>query len=182
MKNKKVLWICETGLLLAVLLVLQALTKPAGQLVTGSCVNAVLAITALCVGLGSGLTIAVLSPIFAFLLGIAPQILTVPAIMVGNCVFVALLNLLAGRGKTPLWKQLVAWAVSAVAKFVTLYLLVAKVICGLLAQQLALKPPMIVKLTETFSIPQLLTAAIGGAVALAVTPVLRKALNHMNNT
>lgn len=182
MKNKKILWICETALLLAVLLVLQTLTKPAGQIVTGSCVNAVLAITALCVGLGSSLTIAVLSPIFAFLLGIAPRILTVPAIMAGNCVFVALLHALAGRGEAPLWRQLVAWAASAAAKFVTLYLLVAKVICGLLAQQLALKPPMIANLTKMFSTPQLITAAIGGAVALAVAPVLRKAIKQINHT
>ena len=45
--NKKILWITETAVMLALLVTLQAVTKPLGQLVTGSCVNAVLAITVL---------------------------------------------------------------------------------------------------------------------------------------
>ena len=80
--NKKIRWITETAILLALLVTLQAVTKGFGQLVTGSCVNAVLAIAALVGGLASGLTVALISPVLAFLLGIAPQILTVPAIMV----------------------------------------------------------------------------------------------------
>ena len=91
-KTSKLLW-----LMLALLVALQALTKPLGQLVTGSCVNAVLAITALFAGLSSGVTVAVISPVLAYLLGIAPQILTVPAIMVGNTVYVVLLALIAGK-------------------------------------------------------------------------------------
>ena len=45
--NKKVRWITETAIMLALLVTLQAVTKGFGQLVTGSCVNAVLAIAAL---------------------------------------------------------------------------------------------------------------------------------------
>ena len=79
--SKKIRWITETAVMLALLVALQALTKPMGQLVTGSCVNAVLAVSALVGGLSSGLVVALVSPVLAFLLGIAPQILTVPAIM-----------------------------------------------------------------------------------------------------
>ena len=43
--NKKIRWITETAIMLALLVTLQALTKPLGQLVTGSCVNAILAVT-----------------------------------------------------------------------------------------------------------------------------------------
>ena len=43
----KTRWIVRTGVLLALLITLQALTKPLGQLVTGSCVNALLAVAAL---------------------------------------------------------------------------------------------------------------------------------------
>ena len=39
--NKKVRWITETAVMLALLVALQALTKGFGQFVTGSCVNAV---------------------------------------------------------------------------------------------------------------------------------------------
>ena len=61
--RKKVLWITETAVMLALLVTLQALTKPMGQLVTGSCVNAVLAISVLLVGMSSGITIALISPV-----------------------------------------------------------------------------------------------------------------------
>lgn len=179
--RKKILWITETAVMLAMLVALQALTKPMGQLVTGSCVNAVLAVAALVGGLGCGLTVALISPVLAFLLGIAPQILTVPAIMVGNSVFVVLLHLLADKTGKNLVKQVVAWLAAAAAKFATLYAVVVWLICGLFAQSLLaagmLKAPMLKALPATFSWPQLFTALIGGAVALLIAPILRKALH-----
>ena len=179
--NKKIRWITETAIMLALLVTLQALTKPMGQLVTGSCVNAVLAVSALVGGLGCGITVALISPVLAFLLGIAPQILTVPAIMAGNTVYVVLLCLLADRtGKKPV-RQVAAWLVAAAVKFVTLYAIVVGLICGVLSESLlasgVMKAPMLKALPATFSWPQLITALIGGAVALLIVPVLRKALH-----
>ena len=166
--------------MLAVLVTLQWLTKPMGQFVTGSCVNAVLAIATLVGGLSCGLTVALISPVLAFLLGIAPQILTVPAIMVGNAVFVVLHYVLLDRSGKNLLKQGVAWVSAAVAKFAVLYAIVNWLICGLLSESLlaagTLKPPMLKMLPATFSWPQLVTALIGGAVALLIAPALRKAL------
>ena len=178
--NKKIRWITETAVLLALLVSLQALTKPLGQLVTGSCVNAILAVSALVGGLSCGVTVALISPVLAFLLGIAPQILTVPAIMVGNTVYVALLHSLADPAGKHMGRQAAAWGIAAVGKFATLYFLVAKLICGVLADSLlasgAMKPPMLQLLPATFSWPQLATALIGGAVALVIVPLLKKAL------
>ncbi len=180
--NKKASWITETAVMLALLVSLQALTKPMGQIVTGSCVNAVLAVTTLVGGLASGITVAVISPIMAYLLGIAPQILTVPAIMVGNTVFAVMLHFLADKTGKSIGKQVTAWLLAAVGKFAALYLIVVKVICGVLAPTLMaagiLKEPMLKALPATFSWPQLITALIGGAVALAIVPVLRKALKR----
>jgi hypothetical protein len=167
--------------MLALLVSLQALTKGFGQLVTGSCVNAVLAVAVLVGGLGCGLTVALVSPVLAFLLGIAPQILTVPAIMAGNAVYVLLLHFLADRNGKNLLKQAAAWVIAALAKFATLYIIVVKLICGVMASSLlaagTLKEPMLKMLPATFSWPQLITALIGGAVALLIVPVLRKALH-----
>ena len=178
--NKKIRWITETAVMLALLVSLQALTKPLGQLVTGSCVNAILAVAVLVAGLGSGVTIAVISPVLAYLLGIAPQILTVPAIMVGNSVFVVLLSLLADKSGKNIAKQIIAWLAAAAAKFAALYAIVVWLICGVLSESLlasgAMKAPMLKALPATFSWPQLITALIGGAVALLIVPVLRKAL------
>ena len=178
--NKKIRWITETALMLALLVSLQAITKPLGQLVTGSCVNAILAVSALVGGLGCGLTVALISPVLAFLLGIAPMALTVPAIMAGNSVYVLMLSLLAGKKDSHPVKLVVAWVAAAAAKFSTLYILVAELICGILAESLiasgAMKPPMVQALPVTFGLSQLVTALIGGAMALIVVPSLRKAL------
>ena len=175
--NKKLRWITETAIMLALLVSLQALTKGFGQLVTGSCVNAILAISVLVGGLGSGITVALISPVLAFLLGIAPQILTVPAIMAGNAVYVVLLYLIAGKS---IVRKVVAWLVAAAAKFAALYAIVVGLICGVLSSNLlaagVMKEPMLKALPATFSWPQLITALIGGAVALLIVPVLRKAL------
>lgn len=173
--NKRVLWITETGVLLALLIVLQAATRSAGQYVTGSCVNAVLALAVLTAGLWSGVTVAVLSPFFAFLLGIGPQLLPiVPAIAAGNAVFVLLLWALAGRREAPVWRQALAWPASAGGKFAALYLLVVRLLCSVLP----LKPPQIDVFTAMFSWPQLVTALIGGGLALLIAPLLRRALRR----
>ena len=180
--NKKIRWITETAIMLALLVTLQALTKPAGQFVTGSCVNVVLAMAALVGGLWSGLTIALISPVLAFVLGIAPQILTVPAIMVGNAVFVLLLHLIVGGQYKSVLRRIIAWLVAAAAKFAALYLIVVKIICGVMASSLlaagTLKEPMLKALPATFSWPQLVTALIGGGIALLIVPVIRKALKR----
>ena len=67
-------------------------------------------------------------------------------------------------------------------KFAVLYVLVSWIICGvaadaLLAQGL-LKKPMLTMLPATFSWPQLVTALIGGALAMLIVPVLKKALRN----
>ncbi len=177
MKNPKVLWITRTAVLLALLVVLQAATKPLGQLVTGSCVNAVLAVAALLGGMGCGAVIALISPVLAFLLGIAPQAVTVPAIMAGNTVFVILLSFARNR---EMGQRIAVWLIAAAAKFAALYLLVVKLICGLLAPALLsggmLKEPMLKALPTMFAWPQLITALIGGGIALAIYPLLKKGI------
>ena len=177
--RKKILWITETAAMLALLIALQWITKPAGQLVTGTCVNCILAVSVLLGGMGNGVTVALLSPVIAYGLGIAPNLATVPAIMVGNALFVLVLKSLAGRR---LWKQVLALVSAAALKFAVLYALVSWVICGVAADALLaegiLKAPMVTALPATFSWPQLITALLGGAVALTIVPALKKALHR----
>lgn len=166
--RKNTIWITRTGLLTALLVVLQTVTAPAGQLVTGSAVNAVLAIAALLGGVGCGLTVAAVSPVIAFSIGIGPQLLPiVPAIAAGNCVYVLLLALLA---KPEPARRILALLASSCAKALTLYLLVVQLLCRVLP----LKPPQIEKFTTMFSLPQLVTALAGGAIALVIVPLLKK--------
>ena len=173
MRNKT-RWITETAIMLALLVILQAVTKSAGQLVTGSCVNAVLAVTVLVSGFSSGLTVALISPFVAFLLGIGPQLLPiVPAIALGNAVYVLMLSRLCGQ-KPPVWRKALAVAGSSGAKFLTLHLVVVRFLCNILP----LKQPQIATFSTMFTWPQLITALIGGTLALLIAPVIYKSLHR----
>lgn len=167
--RQRTLWVTRTGVLIALLVVLQWATSAMGQYVTGSCVNAVLAVASLAGGLWSGVTVAALSPFCAKLFGIGPQLIQiVPAIAVGNLVFVAALHFFCRHQK------ILGLVLSAAAKFAALYLLVVKFIVPMLAANL--KPQQIATFSAMFSWPQLVTALIGGGVALAILPVLKRAI------
>ena len=183
--KQKIRWITQTAALLALLICLQAvgsmipeaLTK---QLITGTLVNCVLAVCVLLVDMQCGITVALISPICAFVLGIAPNFITVLPIMIGNVCFVGLLKLLFAKNK------FLALGIAAVVKFSVLYLLVVQMICGfassaLLGQKIGdivlLAPPMLNMLPTMFSWPQLVTALTGGIIALLILPTLKKALH-----
>ena len=191
MKMNRVKWLVETAMMLALLLCLQWVTgyipKPVQQFITGSLVNCVLAVTVLLCGRASGITVALISPVFAAVLGIAPNYVVVPAIMAGNVVYVLLLKTIIGKDAKSAVKNALALAGSAAAKFAVLYVLVVQVICNLAADALLgqklfgkvlLAKPMLTALPAMFTWPQLITALIGGAVALMILPVLRKALKR----
>ena len=95
--------------------------------------------------------------------------------------------LLAGKAKRPYLMQSDGVLVAALLKFGVLYGLVVKVICGVasgallgqkIGQTVVLAPPMLEKLPAMFTWPQLITALIGGAVALPVTAALRRGLKR----
>ena len=170
--NKKTLWITETAVMIALLVALQWATKPLGQFVTGSCVNLVLGVSALVGGLWCGLTVALVSPFFAFLLGIGPAFLPiVPMVAVGNMVLVVILHLLASRDKIAV-RSYLAVAVGAVTKFLALWLLIVK----LVLPTLGVAEKQVAAISASFSWPQLVTAAIGGVLAVTIAPLIRKAL------
>lgn len=163
--------ITYTAVLLALLIVLQWATKSLGQFVTGSCVNCVLAVAALVVGLESGLLVALVSPFMAFLLNIGPaNIAVVPAIAAGNAVLVLVLWLILHK-KQNIVRSVLGVACASAAKFLALYLLVVQLLCRVLT----LKEQQIALFSQMFSWPQLVTALIGSAVAVALIPLVRRA-------
>ena len=184
--HRKAIWLTRTAAMLALLICLQwagsmiphALTK---QLITGTMVNCVLAVTVLTVGYRSGISVALISPVCAFWVGIS-QLITVLPIMLGNLVFVLLLGRLMGKA---LWQKVVALGAAAAAKFAVLYILVVKIICGLaldvflgkkVGDTILLGPKMPGMFSLMFSWPQLVTAVAGGILALIILPVLKKAI------
>ena len=172
---KKTLWITQTAVLTAMLVLLQSITKAGGQFVTGSCVNAVLAVAVLFSGLWSGVMVAVISPFLAFFLGNGPQLIPiVPAIAVGNVVYVLILHFLCSKKNLPIWKQGIGLVCAATSKFLALYLIVVQILCRVLS----LPEKQVATFTTMFSWPQLITALIGGVVALMIVPTLKKAFRR----
>ena len=158
----------RTAILIALLIALQAATRPlANQFVTGSCVNLVLAVAAMLCGVWSGVIVAIVSPFFAYFLGISPQLWLAPAIACGNAAYVVVIALLSGKiaGKAG---GAVGVTVAAVCKFVVLYLVVVKLFIPM--------GNLPAKVAAQFSWPQLVTALIGGFLALAIVPTIKKAL------
>lgn len=177
--NKKIQWITRTAILIALLVAVQwatAFTQSfAGQYITGSLVNCVLAVAVLFGGLCSGVTVALLSPFCAFLLGIGPKLIQiVPCIAVGNTVYILVLWLLLGKKQQAVWMQAAGVLAAAAAKFLTLYAAVVKIVIPVMGD--ALKAPQVQTFTAMFSWPQLVTALVGGTLAMLLLPVLNKAL------
>ena len=156
--------LCRTAIFLALLIAVQFVTRSMGQYVTGSLVNLILIASGLMCGLWGGLAVAVLSPICAFFIGIGPAFpQVVPAVALGNAVLVLLWVLIAGAKNAPIARQAIALVVAAVAKFLTLYLVIVK---WLVPMVLTLNEKQMAVLSASFSFPQLITAVIGGVLAM----------------
>ena len=173
--NSKLKTLCRTAIFLALLVAVQFVTRSMGQYVTGSLVNLILIASGLLCGLWGGLAVALLSYTVPQTIGgngpAFPQI--VPAIMLGNAVIVLVWHLIAGGQNTRLPGYLLAAAAGALAKFAVLYLVIVK---WLVPMVLTLNEKQTAMLSASFSFPQLITAAIGGALAILLVPPLRRAL------
>lgn len=176
-KRNSIFWVAQAGLLIALLVVVQLLTflmpksvPLIGQLFTGTLVNLVLIVGAGSVGFAGTAAAAVLSPVLAFAFGQMVFPPMIPVVAIGNLVIVA-----------------VTWAVfvhetrrppknSSVFRM-------AGIVCGAAAKTAFLwlatvllvvpvffggKPAVAQVLSLMFSWPQLVTAMVGGALALVV--------------
>lgn len=184
MKLKKTLtWITTTAMLIALLIVCQwGLGSLTGnnQYVVGAAVNLVLIVAATVGGLYCGLTVAALSPFFAFLLGVGPQFIQIiPFIALGNIMLVLICSLLDSE-KIFKFNQYARLAIADVLgaglKCLTLYLCIAKLMVPVLLNGSLIPEKAAATLSATFGISQMITALIGGTIALAIVPMLKKAL------
>lgn len=172
--NDKVKWITRSAAAIALIIVVQLATASLKQqLLTGSLVNLVLALSVLLFGCGVGAAAAVVSPFVAYLLGINAQILVVPAIAVGNLTYVlviALLLRLLKQAKLPaFFRNLISVLAGAVCKFLIQYLLIVKWIAPSF-----LPPKAQPVIAASFGVMQLFTACIGGVLACLIFAVVAK--------
>lgn len=176
MNNKsRVVWVTRTAVFIALLIVMQAATAPLGNiLVTGSIVNLLLILSVMTCGLLSGLTTAVLSPVLARLFGIGPLWSIIPFIILGNLTLILLWHFIGSRTKfNRIAAYIVALIAAAAAKFAVLYFGIVKLAVPVLLQ---LPEQQATVISAMFSIPQLITAAIGGAAAIVILPLLLRAM------
>ncbi|HOZ21778.1 MAG TPA: ECF transporter S component [bacterium] len=150
-------------LLIAIALIIQMIGLP--QPLTGPLVNLMLALTTLITGAAAGVALGCLTPLIALIRGQLPPLLApfIPFILAGNALYVIFLGLLCKKGcGLPLrsWRAWLGVLLGSTAKFIWLFA-AARLIMPLLIAR-TLPEPVIAMLT----FPQLVTALIGGVLAL----------------
>lgn len=161
--------LARTGLLLALLLTVQALrlVLPLPPFITmfgiGSAVNACLLVATLFVGLRAALLMAVIAPTVAWLQQMLPLPILIVPVAVANAVYLTVFFWLFRRQR---WLAVFA---AATVKMAAMY-----AVTDWLLRFVAL-PELPAKLLRLmFSWPQLVTGALGGALCLLIVERLRK--------
>ena len=181
MNSKRILWITQTAIFIALLVSAQAFTRPLGQFVTGSSVNFILVVSCILIGLSSAAVVAVVSPIFAFLIIGAPAFpVIIPFIMLGNLALVTAFHFISGKSFVNLNKSsyiriCIAAVTGSFLKFLVLWIGIVQVALSIIPD---LRQPQIDAMSAAFSWPQLVTALIGSGLAIIIMPTLMKALKH----
>ena len=175
--KKQTLFITQTAVMIALLLGVQFVTRPFGQFVTGSLVNLILLTSLFIIGIGSGVTVGILSPFLAFFVGIGPALPQVtPFMAVGNVLLVLVAsfvrNKITKHNKKDVFFTVVGLISASTAKF--LFLWVGLVIIALPLIP-GIKEQQVTMLSAAFSWPQLVTALIGSSLAMLVVPLLKRA-------
>ena len=168
------LWITRTAGLVALLIALQVATATLGNVImTGVAVNLMLIVSVMTFGLSSGLSVAVVSPIAAKFFGIGPFWLLIPFIAAGNAALVWVWHFFGNRNMGRKYTAYVVALVCAVtAKFLVLYIGVGRIAVPLF---LSLSEQQAAAVSYMFSFMQLVTASVGGVLAIIVLPALKKA-------
>ena len=174
MINDKVGMLTRTAVLLAVVVVVQMVGRslPNSNFIVGPLVNMCLLIATMTVGVGGGITIAILSPFTSLINNNAPVAAALlpfaPVIAAANIIFILVFYFLYSKNKY------VGFVSAAVLKFGFL-LLSIKLFLNIFDF-----PKFNDKLIALFSWPQLVTALIGGFVALPIIIAVKKATKNSN--
>lgn len=182
-KNKGLLLVLQTAMLLALMLVFQQLRLLLGNtlvstIIIGSLVNLVLVVAAGTVGWRGSVVLGILSPVVALIEGHLPLPVLIPFVAAGNIVISVVFELVE-RKKNEDKRMWAAVALSSIAKTAALYALIVLFFLGVMLPGMGLPAnkaaAMTTALSLSFSWPQLVTALIGGAIAVPVIKRLRQA-------
>lgn len=165
--SKKIQFMTRTALLLALVITVQMAGRliPNSNSVVGPLVNACLLVSTALAGVWSGIIISVISPFASLINNHAPVAAALlpfaPFVAAGNAVYVLSYYLLRKKN------AVVGVGIGSILKFAFLYSSIN------IFLQLFNFPKFAKVLTFLFGWPQLITALIGGILALAVVKVLK---------
>ncbi len=177
--SRKTRLITETALLLALSIASQFL-KNVSVYITGPIINCILIIAVLEVGLASGLIISVITPVTSFLITGSPIMkalpLVMPSVMIGNAVIVLMVWLIYRKAGKNL---ILALGAGTVLKAVVMGLLISVIIIPIMGPNTALPEMALNTARFTFSVTQLIAAAIGSVLAYIIWIPLKKARHNV---
>lgn len=179
----------QTALILAICLISQYF-KNISVYITGPIINTCLIIATLAVGLGSGILLAIVTPVTAFFFTGSPIMAAIPlmfpAIMLGNAVIVLTVYLFQNKLKFS-WRLPAGLVAGSILKAIFLAVTVVAVILPAFGSNVAAKlpkpealPKVLAAAKITFSVTQLVTALLGSLLAFLIWIPLSKYLNREN--
>lgn len=169
MNDKTLYIVARTGLLLAVTLLLQGLRllipipPQVSMFVIGSLVNACLALAVLKINWKSGLAVACITPVFAWLEGMLPFPLFIIPTAIGNSVFIGAVHIWHAHVHT----QIGLYG-TAVCKMIAIYS-AFYVVLGWFDFPITVRHTILISM----SWPQLITGALGVTIAYRIARRIR---------
>jgi hypothetical protein len=162
----------RAAFLLAIAIIFQLIGRTfsgVSQILVGPAVNAILILAASICGLWYGVAVGVLTPVLAWILGqLAPPLAPfIPFIIIGNILFVVLYY---NFRKVNKYGDILGIIIGAIFKFLFLYLSATKIVIAL---KLFTNPKIIKTLSVAMGVLQLITALIGGIIALMLLKLLK---------
>ncbi len=167
----------RTSLFLALAIVIQIMGKnfpEINQFLVGPIINAILILTAFMCGTAWGVSLGVLTPVLAWLTGqlAAPLAPFIPFIMIGNAIFVVFYGVLKSYKS---YGKYIGIVTGAFFKYLFLSLSASKLVNVF---NLAIPKKIADKLVVVMGTPQLITALIGGFLAVLLIEILKKRNVH----
>lgn len=171
MYKEKIKFITRTAVLLALTLVFQYLGRyiplgPNSNFIVGPLVNACLIISTFFIGVTGGAVIAILSVLGAILTGAALPLPLVPFIILGNLALILAFHFIKG-------KILLKVVIGAVSKFIVIFVAASLIIPAVIPVEKVQTTMLFV-----FGWPQLVTAFVGGIIAIVVINRLKTVIKE----
>lgn len=180
--KQQILRITITAIFLALLIAGQLLFgligAPLAQYFVGSWVNLILALAALVIGWPYAVSLGLISPFVALLVGIAPPFIEIiPLIALANAMFGLIIFFINKIKVKATLQPLIAVGSVILATVIKVGLMYITIVAWLLPA-LGIPPVQRSLLSAVYSINQLPTAIIGGSLAIIVAIPVKQALRY----